>query len=68
MVFFNILLPLIATGSSKILDLYILNDDELLVVTLPVFPASVTGDSSLLNCYKLQMYLNNYHYIQSNCK
>ena len=50
--FLNTLLPSTAIQSFMKLDLY-LKDDELAVETFSWFPASVAGDSSLLNCHKL---------------
>ena len=65
--FTNLNIPLlIATDFSKILYLY-LKDDELFMETLSAFPAFVTGYSSLLNFHRLPVYLYNYHSIQWNC-
>ena len=60
--FLNTLLPSAAVDSPMKLDLYFKNV-ELTVEKLSGFPASNTGDSSLLNVLKC---LNICHYIQSN--
>ena len=55
-----------AAGFSKTLDLY-LNDDELFIATLTGFPALFIEIHLFQIPINFEMYLNNYHYIQSNC-
>ena len=52
--FFTFLNTPLSTASKVFKNLYLyLKGDELAVETLPVFPASDGGDSSLLNFHKI---------------